>query len=30
LRAPGIITSNNILHNEVSVFIRDNFFSVEE
>lgn len=28
LRSPGIITSNGILHDEVSVFIRDNFFSI--
>lgn len=28
LRAPGIITSNGILHDEISVFIRDNFFSI--
>ncbi len=28
LRAPGIITTNGILHDEVSVFIRDNFFSI--
>jgi 3'(2'), 5'-bisphosphate nucleotidase len=28
LRAPGIITSNGILHDEVSIFIRDNFFSI--
>jgi 3'(2'), 5'-bisphosphate nucleotidase len=28
LRAPGIITSNGILHDEVSSIIRDNFFSI--
>ncbi|MFX1258022.1 MAG: inositol monophosphatase family protein [Promethearchaeota archaeon] len=29
LRAPGIISTNNILHDEVSDFIRNNFFSIE-
>lgn len=28
LKAPGIITSNGALHDEVSVFIRDKFFSI--
>jgi len=28
LRAPGIITTNGILHNEVADFIRINFFSI--
>ena len=28
LRAPGIITSNGVLHDEVSVFIRNKFFSI--
>ncbi|TFG08803.1 MAG: hypothetical protein EU539_01245 [Promethearchaeota archaeon] len=28
LRGPGIIVSNGILHDQVSVFIRNNFFSV--
>jgi len=28
LRAPGIITTNGLLHDEISMFIRDNFFSI--
>jgi 3'(2'), 5'-bisphosphate nucleotidase len=28
LRAPGIISTNGILHDEISLFIRDNFFSI--
>jgi 3'(2'), 5'-bisphosphate nucleotidase len=28
LRAPGIITSNGLLHDEVAVFIRNKFFSI--
>ena len=28
VKSPGIITTNGILHDEVSVFIRDNFFSI--